>query len=215
MRVTRQEEKNIAIALPDEGGSLALEGIFIRGEGPEPDGAVIAPPHPLYGGSMASPVLNELAWACKQAGAATIRFNWRGIGASAGEPSGSATDADADYGAALAYLEETVPGDLIASGYSFGAAAALRAAVGHARVRRVLLVAPPPALLDGAAFARFAGRSLVVVGDSDEFAPVSELEKLVGDHPKRTLVVVPDADHFFMTGLGEISRAAAEWLAPA
>jgi alpha/beta superfamily hydrolase len=210
--MARQEEKGIAIQVPDS--ELVLEGIFIRGEGDETPGAVIAPPHPLYGGSMDSPVLNEVAYACKKAGYATIRFNWRGVGASAGERSGEPEAADADYRAALAYLEETVPGAVIAAGYSFGAATAVRAAVGHPRVRRLVLVAPPPALLDESALSDFGGAVLIVVGDDDSFAPAAELEALAADRPRRRLVVVPGADHFFAAGLAEIGRAVSEWLDP-
>jgi len=206
--MSRQEDKPIAIALPDSGG--ALEGIFSAGIGEEPGGAVIAPPHPLYGGSMDSPVVVELAWACKRAGYATLRFNWRGVGASFGAPSGEAADADADYGAALDTLAETVPGVLIAAGYSFGAAAAVRA-VASPRVRRLLLVSPPPALLDAEALAAFAGRALALVGDQDPLVPATELaERFAGE--RRGLEVIAGADHFFGAGLGEIGRRAAAWL---
>lgn len=207
--MARQEDRSVAIALPDSGG--ALEGIFCAGAGEDPGGAVIAPPHPLYGGSMDSPVLTELAWACKQAGQASLRFNWRGVGASFGAPSGEAADADADYAAALETLAETVPGPLIAAGYSFGAAAALRAAAATPRVRRLLLVAPPPVLLDEEALAAFPGRALALVGDQDTLAPATALaERFAGE--RRALEVIAGADHFFGAGLGEIGRRAAVWL---
>jgi alpha/beta superfamily hydrolase len=206
----RQEDKMIAIAMPGE--EWALEGIFIRGEGEEPAGAVIAPPHPLYGGSMDSPVVTELSWALKQTGHATVRFNWRGVGASGGAPSGEHADADADYAAALTYLEDTASGPLVAAGYSFGAATAIRMARSNPRVRRLLLVAPPPALLDAEALAGFRGRALALVGDRDAFAPLDELRALWGEDESRRLEVVPDADHFFMSGLADVSRLALEWL---
>jgi alpha/beta superfamily hydrolase len=206
----RQEERDIA--LPVSGSAFALEGVYVRGDGPEPPGAVIAAPHPLYGGSMASPVVVELAWACRRAGYTTLSFNWRGVGASAGAPSGEAADADADYTAALEHLAETTPGELLAAGYSFGAAAAVRAASRHSRVRRLALVAPPPALLDTSALDAFPGSALLVVGGVDAFAPVAELEARVAERPERHLQVVPEADHFFAVGLGEIGRAVAAWL---
>ena len=208
--MTRQEDKMITIPLPDE--EWVLEGIFIRGEGEELGGAVIAAPHPLYGGSMDSPVVSELTWSCKRCGYATARFNWRGVGASGGAPSGDAADADADYGATLAHLEATVDGPMIAAGYSFGAATAVRVAATSPRVRRLLLVAPPPALLDTEALAGFRGSVLAIVGTRDEFAPVVELEALLGDGPRRRLEVIPEADHFFMQGLADISRHATDWL---
>ena len=204
----RQLEKAVAIAW-DEGQS-ALEGIFIAGSGAA--GAVIAPPHPLYGGAMESPVVTEIAFGCEKAGIASLRFNWRGVGASAGQASGEPGDADADYEAALAYLEETVAGSVVACGYSFGAAVALRVAGRHPRANRLVLVSPPPALLDPAAFEVYPGRILVVAGGRDSFAPVAEIERLVDSARRARLEIVPEADHFFAVGLATLSRVAGEWL---
>ena len=166
----RSFERPATIALSGVAGArgLALEGLHLCVEGEAAGGAVIAPPHPEYGGSMESPVVGELAFACERAGLASLRFNWRGVGASAGEISGDPAVADQDYAASLDFMEETLEGSLVACGYSFGAAAAARASRGRARVRRLLLVSPPPPLLD--------------------------------------------ADHFFMQGLGELGRIAADWL---
>lgn len=201
-----------AVAVPLEGGPDALEAIFAAGTGS--GGAVIAPPHPLYGGSMDSPVVNELAWACRRAGLASLRFNWRGVGASARVPSGAAEDADADYASALDQLAQSVPGALVACGYSFGAGAALRCGWREPRVERLLLVSPPPALLDPGALAGFAGPLLIVTGEQDPIAPPDALESLRSSLGGFRLEVVPEADHFFGAGLAEVSRRAARWLEP-
>ncbi len=203
-------ERAVSIAM--EGGQLALEGIFLPGEGDECMGAVVAPPHPLYGGSMDGPVVNELAYACQKAGHASLRFNWRGVGASAGATSDKAQHADEDYSAATLYLEETVAAPLIAAGYSFGAAAAIRACQRHSRFRRLLLVAPPPALFDVNALAGFGRRLLLLTGEHDEFAPPEALEAIASGIPSATLHVIPEADHFFMNGLADISRIVQAWL---
>ncbi len=205
----RQDER--AVAVPTESGSV-LDGIFVSGAGGCERGAVVAAPHPLYGGSMSSPVVNEIAWACRQQGIASLRFDWRGIGASAGLPSGEAGDADADFAAALRHLAETVPGPLLASGYSFGAAAALRSVHGEPRVRGLLLVAPPPALLDRASLERFAGPVLIVTGERDAIAPPAGLAPLRESAPALRLEVVPEADHFFGVGLAALNRAATAFL---
>jgi alpha/beta superfamily hydrolase len=161
---------------------------------------------------MTSPVLGELAYACKRAEYASIRFDWRGVGASAGTPSGEPADAEADYRAALAYLEETVPGPLLAAGYSFGAIAALRVARLHPRVRRLLLVSPPLDHLDRDALAAFRGSALLVAGERDALCPVGALEALVGEDPRRRVERVAEADHFFALGLPALGRIAAQWL---
>lgn len=206
---TRALEK--AVAIPLEPSAMALEGVFIAGAGGDA-GAVIAPPHPLYGGSMDSAVVNELAYAFEIAGISSLRFNWRGVGASAGEPSGESDAADADYAAALVHVEETVPGRVVASGYSFGAAAALRSAAGHPRVDRIVLVSPPPSLIDAAALADFSGALLIVAGDRDPLAPRAELEAIAEAAGRARVAVVPEADHFFRSGLSEISRTVSRWL---
>jgi len=189
-----------------------LEGIFLAAAPGVSRGAVLAPPHPLYGGSLESPVLTELAWACTKAGLASLRFNWRGVGASAGAPSGAAADADADYGSALEHLADSVGGPLVAGGYSFGSAAALRAAAASARIDGLVLVAPPPALVAPAAIAGAGRRTLVLVGEYDTIAPARDLRAACERAPHVELHVVPHADHFFAEGLAEVGRLAAAWL---
>jgi alpha/beta superfamily hydrolase len=188
-----------------------LEGTFQAGASLAAPGLLLAPPHPLYGGSLESPVLSELAFAAAQAGLASLRFNWRGVGASAGEPSGDAGDADADYGSALDQLAETVSGPLVAGGYSFGAAAAVRTAR-TARVGRLLLVAPPPALVAPHAIVASGRPALVLVGEYDRIAPARDLAAAFEGAAQVALHVIPHADHFFGEGLAEIGRLAAEWL---
>ena len=169
--VRRLDERMVTIEAPDLDG--ALEGVYVPcrdADGRVVDatgGAVVAAPHPLYGGAMDSPVVNELAHATASSGYASLRFNWRGVGASAGAPSGEAAEADADYAAALAQLAATVDGPLVATGYSFGAAAALRVGRGAERVEHFVLVAPPPALLPPDPFVGLDRSLLVLVGAED------------------------------------------------
>ncbi len=193
-------------------GQLALEGLFVAGGDAADRGALIAPPHPLYGGSMDSPVVNELAFAFQQCDIASLAFNWRGVGASAGTPSGEPPDAVADYEAALTHLCETVGGAVTACGYSFGGATAASLIGRHARIHRAVLVAPPPAILDAAALGSFRGPLLIVVGEDDAFAPLDEVKKLSASLDHSQLVIVPDADHFFVNGLSQIGRAISDWI---
>ncbi|HEU4431177.1 MAG TPA: alpha/beta family hydrolase [Myxococcota bacterium] len=204
------QEKMVAIALGEHGESL--EGTFLAGSAGDDRGAVIAPPHPLYGGSMESPVVSEVAFSCHRAGIATLRFNWRGVGASAGEPSGAAEIADDDYGAALAHLAETVPGALLACGYSFGSAAAVHAAERSPRVRRLVLVAPPPALIAPERITALRARTLVITGDRDGFVSIPALSGAFAQSANVTLRVLPGVDHFFMDGLAALGREVSEWL---
>jgi alpha/beta superfamily hydrolase len=204
----RSFERPATIALSE---GLVLEGLHVLA----PDalgGAVIAPPHPLYGGSMESPVVTEIAQACAHAGLESLRFNWRGVGASQGTLSGDADVGVADYAASLDWIEESVEGPVAACGYSFGAATAVRSVAKRPRVRRLLLVAPPPAMLDREALESFPGRVDVIVGDRDPYAPLAELEVIVSSLAKARFEVIPETDHFFMTGLPQVGQLARSFL---
>jgi alpha/beta superfamily hydrolase len=88
---------------PGSGGGRAAPGA--GGGAPPPGvagGVVIAHPHPLYGGTMAQPVVYRVAQACREQGYASLRFNFRGVGRSTGRYSG--TEEHRDVEAALAFL---------------------------------------------------------------------------------------------------------------
>lgn len=228
----RPFERPATILLPEADGLAAgasLDGLWLpprpletdRDENaetvltssPEPlGGAVVAPPHPLMGGSLDSPVVTEIALAASDSGYCALRFNWRGVGGSAGSPSGEVGDADADYRAALAFMEESVEAPLLAGGYSWGALAAARVGLTHPRVRRLVLVAPPPAMLDAEALAARGLPILVVAGDRDEYVPLDDLRASLAGVPKSELVVLEGVDHFFMSGLAGVGRSVREWL---
>jgi len=199
------------VTIPLDGETYVLEGISITGVDDDTVGVVVAAPHPAYGGSMDSPVVAELAYASRARGLASLRFNWRGVGASGGGASSDFADADADYRAALAHLGECVPAAMVAAGYSFGSLAAVRCGVAEPRVRALLLVAPPPAMLDADALRAFPGEVVIVVGDRDEISPAAELEGLADSLPRARFHAIDGADHFFMSGLAQIGKIASSW----
>lgn len=215
--MTNRMERPAPIVLPDREGQLGwvLDGLYRVGEEPDNGGAVIAPPHPLYGGSMDSAVVSEIAFACEKAGIASLRFNWRGIGASAGTTSGAAEDALEDYDAALDFLEESVSPPLVAAGYSFGAATAVVAA-GRTTVRRLVLVAPPPSMLDRSLVEDFKGKIFIAVGDRDNLASASELAEIAKGLDHVHFSLLDQTDHFFVAGPGLklLQKELAAWLDP-
>ncbi len=213
----RPFERPSTIVLPEVDGlpsGASLDGLWLpaRGEGGERGGAVVAAPHPQMGGSMDSPVTTEIGLALSDAGFVSLRFNWRGVGASAGTPSGETDDADVDYRAALAFMEESVDGPIVACGYSWGALTAVRVCLESPRVRRLVLVAPPPRMLDHAALVSSGKEMLVIAGDSDEFVPIDALTAVLEGVEKSRLVVLEGVDHFFMAGLADVGRATREWM---
>jgi alpha/beta superfamily hydrolase len=202
----------IAFTSEREDDDRVLEGLFVPASESTSLGAVIAPPHPLYGGNMDHPVVTELSHACARHEIASLRFNWRGVGASAGEMSGDPRDALADYRASLAFVTDTVDGPFFACGYSFGAATAVAAARGNPLIRRLLLVAPPMSLLDVDALRAFRGRVWIAVGAEDALAGPKELEALAAELERASFVALPETDHFFAHSLPALGRAAVEWL---
>ena len=192
-------------------GELHLEGLYHRGRLPPP--AVVAAPHPQQGGSMDSPVVAELAWAVTRAGHATLRFNYRGVGASPGSWSGGPGEID-DLGAAIESLRETTGADRVAvAGYSFGAWAAVEAARRRTDVGWLVLVAPPTSAFDLGGLPEVAAHVVAVHGSLDAMVDPALLDRLLaplGDRGRR--VVVPDADHWFGKGLATVGREAATFV---
>lgn len=188
-------------------GSLRLEGRLYRAAGP--NAVVISHPHPLYGGDLDNPVVAVLARVYQRLGYTTLRFNFRGVGASGGSYADGWGEQD-DVRAAAAYLtglEKTVT-DL--ASYSFGAWITLRLNPAIATVRRQLLVAPPVAFLEFGAIATPPPELVVIAGDRDEFAPLEQLRECVLHwHPTAHLQVLPGADHFYWNALGRLEEVVA------
>src|SRR5579872_6831057 len=113
-------------------GNLKLEALIAKPPGVVTSrGAVVCHPHPLYGGSMYNNVVEAILDALWKRNFATLRFNFRGVGASEGEHSGGLGEVD-DAKAAMQFLltQQGIANDrAVVAGYSFGAAMAMRAGV--------------------------------------------------------------------------------------
>ncbi len=177
-------------------GRLRLEGRLWRASGPW--ATVITHPHPLYGGELDNPVVTVLAGAYQRLGYSTLRFNFRGVGASGGDYDDGRGERD-DVRAAAAFLEEAGKTVIDLAGYSFGAWVNLRLDPLPAGVRRLLLVSPPLAYLEFDGVSASPSVALrVVAGDRDRFAPLDLLrEQLPRWQPAGHLHILPGADHFF------------------
>jgi alpha/beta superfamily hydrolase len=213
----RNFERPATISLPEDptlAPGSALEGLWLPARGDEParGGAVVAAPHPLMGGTMESPVATELGLATSDQGYVSLRFNWRGVGGSAGLPSGETTHADIDYCAALDFMEDSVDGAIVACGYSWGGVTAARVATTRARVKRLVMVSPPAAMLDGDALKSFGHPILIITGDRDEYVPLAPLKGMISGLEGVELEVLEGVDHFFMAGLADIGRITRDFL---
>ncbi|MFN7954287.1 MAG: alpha/beta fold hydrolase [bacterium] len=194
------------------GATPDLEARWLEPRAATERACVLAPPHPLYGGTLDSPILVTLERAARAAGLAVLRFNWRGVEGSAGRATDDPGAAVADYLAALGEAARRVPGPLVAGGYSWGAMAAVRAAAEASRVDRLVLVAPPALMLDATALAVLARAMLVFAGEHDRIAPPPRLASSLAPLARAELVTFAGADHFFAASLGEMDRVTRAWL---
>jgi alpha/beta superfamily hydrolase len=163
--------------------------------------ALVAHPHPLYGGTLDNKVVQTLAKTFFELGYIALRPNFRGVGASEGEHDEGVGETE-DMLRVVAYAKETF-GELplILAGFSFGAAVQTQVA------RRVT---PHRVVLVGVAVGRFPSESvpadtIVIHGERDETVPLAKV--LDWARPQELpVVVIPGADHFFHLRLSVIKN---------
>ena len=159
--------------------------------------AVIAHPHPLFGGTMDNKVVQTIARAFVQAGWVALRFNFRGVGASEGQHD----EGRGELADMMALIAAQAPdGPLALAGFSFGSFVASRAVqafwpsrpiekivlVGTAASRFEVAVLPPEA----------HERTLVVHGELDETVPLASVMDWARPQ-SLPVTVVPGGEHFF------------------
>lgn len=193
-----------------------LEGLWKASPAPVRGVAVFAHPHPLFGGTLHNKVVYRAARALVAAGFSTLRFNFRGVGASEGLHDAGR----GEIGDVRAAFDETVRrgypkgSPLVAGGFSFGAAAALRAAAGDARVVAFVGAGLPVAADSGVGLVPPAVSALFVTGEKDTYGPPETLRRWAASAaPPPEVVIVPAADHFFAGHLDELESAIGSFLA--
>lgn len=207
--------------LPDR--LRTADGITLQARWDLPDAGrgpavVLCHPHPLYGGNLSLPLLRTVAAHLAGAGRPVLRFNFRGVGASAGSwggGEGEEHDVAAAVEAAAAAFPSMAPA---VAGWSFGAVVALRwqAAAGSGTpfagiappLRTDLTPGmPPPEALPPA-------RRLLILGDRDQFTSVADLRTYAADAGAEALIL-PGSDHFFYGREARVAEALAAHFAPA
>ncbi len=178
-----------------------LEAILNTGTPDAPYAALIAHPHPVFGGTMHNKVVYNTMKAFSHFGLPVLRFNFRGAGLSEGTHDEGRGEIE-DVRAALEYLIRLTNLPVLFAGFSFGSHVGLRACCGDPRVAGLIGLGLP---------VRAANRDyrydflptciapkLFVSGDHDEFCPADVLANFLeqAPEPKRTRIV-EGADHFF------------------
>ena len=167
--------------------------------------AVLCHPHPLYGGSMHDGVLGLAEQAWQRLEGSSIRFNYRGVGASEGSFDGGSGEAD-DAVCVANWARHTFGArTLTLLGYSFGADVAWRAAAALEDIAQVVLVAPPMPSMDF--LHRPAPPTVLIHGDQDDFVDAAFAEKWAAEQASARLITLEGADHFF-SGAGNALAAA-------
>jgi alpha/beta superfamily hydrolase len=174
-------------------------------------------PHPLYGGTLHNKVVHRAAGTFHDLGGAVLRFNFRGVGASAGKHDRGVGELE-DSRAALRWIEQRHP-DVTrrwAAGFSFGSGIAARLAASEPAIERVILIAPPVRTTSFESMHTATVPKLVIQGTADVTCPLEHLER---DFPSwaepKKLVLVEGATHFFDRQLAALGDALRRELEPA
>jgi len=180
--------------------------------------AVICHPNPVQGGTMHNKVVTTLERALRESGLDTLRFNFRGTGASAGEYDDGNGESE-DLAAVATWLRRVKPDDALwLAGFSFGSYVSIRSA-NRLGAAALISIAPPVGrwtmddALPGCPW-------LVVMGEADEVvAPQGVFDWIEAMVRPPVLVRMPDTGHFFHRRLldlrGAVKHEVADWLPPA
>jgi alpha/beta superfamily hydrolase len=207
-----------------EGASGKIEVAYSLPEAPNAI-AVIAHPHPLFGGTMDNKVVTTLARAFSESGAAPFRFNFRGVGASEGAHDEGRGETE-DMLRVIEHAQQVAgPLPLKIAGFSFGGAVATRASAAAEFAQLVLVApgfrritghgmgeAPDPADPNLGAPGRHGPANTVIVhGDLDETVPLSD--SIAWATPREVpVIVIPGGEHFFHRKLHVLREIVARWV---
>ena len=174
---------------------------------------IVCHPHPLHGGTMDNKVVHTVARAMQELGAPTLRFNFRGTGASAGAFDDGRGEVD-DLLAVASFARLRWPqAELWLAGFSFGAWIALHAE-NQLSPAKLVTVAPPVGRFVAGTVAAPRAPWLLVQGDADEVVAAADVlgwaESLV---PRPQFAVLPGAGHFFHGRLHELKARVLDFLA--
>jgi hypothetical protein len=172
--------------------------------------ALIAHPHPLYGGTMDNKVIQTLARAFTSLGYVSVRMNFRGVGASAGVHDAGVGETD-DMALLHSHMSQQYPHLPVAlAGFSFGTFV-------QAQLQQRLIALDTPAerlALIGTAAGKWqlpevAANTILIHGEEDDTIPLSDV--LNWARPQDIpVIVIPGADHFFHRKLHHIKQLIIE-----
>jgi len=186
---------------------LVLEGVSHRGE--KRPGLLVLPPPPVEGSGMDHVVGAELAWAVSHEGHPTLRFNYRGVGGSQGQPSRAPLDWVEDAAAALQLAEDNTGGaQVVVAAIGASDAVALKLSESKALAGLVLINPTTAQPTD------FEGREglpwplAVILAELDENQDRGRWAAVLERHDA-VLTIVPGASRTYQRNLPIVGKAAA------
>jgi len=176
--------------------------------------AVFGHPHPLHGGTMHTKALYQAAKAMPRIGVAALRFNFRGVGRSAGTFDAGGGEKE-DFKAAIEFVSDRFPDVPIwAAGMSFGSWIAMTVGAQDSRVSLLLGIAPPVDRYDFDVLRTCNLPKFIIHGEEDELISIKEIRKFYSQIPEpKELVTIEFADHLFEGKTSLVGDAVEELLA--
>ncbi len=177
--------------------------------------ALVCHPHPLFGGTMHNKVVFHAMKALNGFGFPVLRFNFRGVGHSAGTHDEGRGEVE-DVRAALEWLKKEFRLPVIFAGFSFGTATGLKAACPDSDVPAIISLGTP-LNAEGRLYSYSHLKSctkpkLFLSGENDEFAARADLERVVSELPEPKRLIFVPGDHFFAGHLDRMRAAIEEWV---
>ncbi len=191
-----------------------LEALLDLPAGAPRAGVVFAHPLPIKGGTMHTKVVFQSAKALSRIGCAVLRFNFRGVGRSAGTWDNGRGEMD-DYRAAVDFLSARYPDlEVWAAGFSFGSYIAMTSGADDDRICTLIGIAPPVNRYEFASVKLSTKPKFVVHGESDELIPLKIVREFYAklQEPKE-FVEIDRANHLFDGQASEVGDALEELLA--
>jgi alpha/beta superfamily hydrolase len=161
--------------------------------------AVIAHPHPLYGGTMDSKIVHTLFKTLPELGFFTVKFNFRGVGKSEGVYDNGVGEVEDVLSVAAAIKKKLSvsfnSSPLLLAGFSFGGAIQAHAAQ-QLNPQQLIMVAPSVERLKAPPVVGHAACTLIIHGDRDDVVPLKSVLDWAAPQ-ELPVVVIPGAEHFF------------------
>jgi alpha/beta superfamily hydrolase len=191
-----------------------LEALLDLPSGKPRAAVVFAHPLSIEGGTMHTKVVFQSAKALTRIGCVVLRFNFRGVGRSAGAWDNGRGEMD-DYRAAIDFLSRKYPDlEMWAAGFSFGSYIAMTSGADDDRVCTLIGIAPPVDRYEYASVKLSTKPKFIVHGESDELIPLRAVREFYArlQEPKE-LVEIDRANHLFDGQASEVGDALEELLA--